>query len=82
MSRGPKNHIIKTLPEYFEAVIDGRKCFEIRKDDRDYQVADTVQLAEFDGAAFTGNFVEVKITYVLRDCPQYGLMSGYCIFGW
>lgn len=82
MSRKARNHIIKELPEYFRAAKEGRKRFEIRRDDRDYQIGDTLQLAEFDGTGFTGNFMEVKLEYVLRDCPQYGLMPGYCIFGW
>ncbi len=77
MSRVTRNYIIKILPEYFQAVREGRKNFEIRRDDRDYQIGDMVQLAEF-----TGNFIELKIKYVLRDCPQFGLMPGYCIFGW
>ena len=82
MSRKPMNHIIKILPQYFEAVRDGRKRFEIRVDDRDYQIGDTVQLAEFDGDKFTGNFIEIQITYVLRNCEEFGLMPGYCIFCW
>lgn len=23
-----------------------------------------------------------KITYILRNVPEYGLMDGYCIIGW
>lgn len=22
------------------------------------------------------------ITYILRNCPEYGLADGYCIIGW
>lgn len=77
-----KKHIIKILPEYFADVRAGRKKFEIRKNDRSYQVGDIVQLAEFEGQKFTGNVIEVQISYILRDCPQYGLDEGYCIFCW
>lgn len=77
-----KKYIIKILPEYFKEVKSGRKKFEIRKDDRDYEVGDTVQLAEYDGQRFTGDSIEVQISYVLRDCQQYGLTEGWCIFCW
>ena len=31
---------------------------------------------------YTGNELTVGIRYVLKDCIEYGLMDGYCIFGW
>lgn len=80
--RLPINHEIKILPQYYEAVSKGIKQFELRKDDRDYQVGDLVRLREWDGKEYTGSKMIVGIKYVLRDCPEYGLMEGYCIFGW
>lgn len=77
-----KRHEIKILPQYFADVSKGIKQFELRKDDRDYQVGDLVRLREWDGKEYTGNKMIVGIKYVLRDCPEYGLMDGYCIFGW
>lgn len=35
-----KEHHLKILPEYFNAVRLGEKTFEIRKNDRNYQVED------------------------------------------
>lgn len=78
-------HEIKILPKYFRdvaAVGGGTKKFELRKNDRNYQVGDSVTLREWDGAEYTGNEITLGITYVLKDCPEYGLMDGYCIFGW
>jgi hypothetical protein len=77
-----QDHEIKILPKYFTAVSFGIKKFELRKDDRGYEVGDTVILEEFGDEGYTGRWKAVKISYVLRDCPEYGLMPGYCIFGW
>lgn len=77
-----RTHIIKIAPEYFPDVEDGRKHFEIRKNDRDYQVGDLVYLVEIKDGDLTGNTVKVQISYVLKNCQQYGLMDGYCIFCW
>lgn len=33
-----KKHELKILPQYFQAVWSGIKTFELRKDDRDYQL--------------------------------------------
>jgi len=37
-----RTHELKCWPEYYEQVASGRKSFEIRVNDRDYQVGDTV----------------------------------------
>ena len=36
---------------------------------------------EYDGKEYTGYVIKAKVTYVLRNCPEYGLMDGYCVFG-
>lgn len=82
MNKDKTKHEIKILPQYYEAVSKGNKRFELRKDDRDYQVGDIIKLREWDGKEYTGYEMTTGIRYVLRDCPEYGLMEGYCIFGW
>lgn len=80
--RGYVEHRLKVLPEYFEAWVSRQKNFELRKDDRDYQVGDNVWLCEWDGEQYTGRSISIiPIKYILRDCPEYGLMPGYCILG-
>lgn len=72
----------KTKPEDFSAVLNGEKHFELRVDEDDAQVGDRLKLREWNGKYYTGREIDKKITYVLRNCPEYGLMKGYCILGW
>ena len=72
----------KILPTFFDAVMSGKKRFEIRKDEDKIAVGDTVRLREWDGSKYTGKSCSVLVTYVLRDMPEYGLKVGYCIFCW
>jgi hypothetical protein len=69
----------KCLPEYYQAVRKRTKTFEIRKDDADYEVGDILELYEWDGQEYTGHKITREITYILRDCPEYGLAEGFCI---
>lgn len=74
-------HRMKILPTYFRAVKCRVKQFELRKNDRDYKVGDTVIMREWNGE-YTGREITITIKYVLKGCPEHGLMNGYCIFGW
>lgn len=71
----------KILPEYFDAVCSGAKTFELRKDDSDYEVGDILILREWDNEKYTGNVIAREITYILRECKEYGLSDGFCILG-
>lgn len=64
-------HELKTWPEYFWAVKRGLKKFEIRKDDRDYNLYDFLELKEFDPdkQEYTGESITVGVTYLLREQP-------------
>lgn len=78
-----KTHELKILPEYFNEIMSLNKQFELRKDDRDYKVGDFIILKEYVDGAYTGRESGCfKISYILRNCPEYGLMEGYCILGW
>ena len=59
-----KTHCLKTKPQYFEAVCVGAKTFEIRSDDRDFQVNDRVILVEYD---------QIENRYTGRVCPNDGV---------
>jgi len=63
-------HKLKTWPQYFYAVWDGRKTFEYRDAfDRDFQVGDTLILQEYDPntGAYSGRSIDCDVTYILRD---------------
>lgn len=79
--QGNKIHTLKIMPQYFTAVVENRKTFELRQNDRDYQVGDLLLLKEFFNNEFTGNEIVREVTYVLKDCPAYGLQSEFCILG-
>jgi ASC-1-like (ASCH) protein len=75
-------HALKTEQEYFRSVLDGRKKFELRKNDRDFKVFDTIQLKECINGTETGLASdEMQIKYILHG-GKYGLKKGYCIICW
>jgi len=61
-------HELKIWPEYFKAVVEGRKTFELRKTDRPFAVGDTLNLREWDpvSESYTGQSASVIVTYLLR----------------
>lgn len=75
-------HYLKIKPEYYKDVECGLKTFELRKNDRDFQVGDILMLIKLDGEGNeTDQVCKVKVNYILKDCPQYGLKDGYAILG-
>lgn len=71
-------HQIKCEHKFFEDVIRGNKPFEVRKDDRNYQVGDYLAMNELteDKTGYTRRSAMFVIDYVLRyeDMP---LALGY-----
>lgn len=65
-----KTHELKILPEYFTAVASGIKRFEIRKNDRGYNVGDILRLNEYENGKYTGNVHVVEITYITAYAQQ------------
>lgn len=70
-------HSLKILPQYFAAVVEGRKTFEIRKNDRGFHEGDLVVLREWTGKKFTGQAVSKQITYI-TDFEQ---KPGFVVMG-
>ncbi len=74
-----KKHELKIIQPYFSDVSIGRKKFELRNNDRDFEKGDILKLREWDGEQFTGNFIIRKISYVLENVE--GLQKGFCVLG-
>ena len=72
-----KHMYLKILPEYYEAVRCGDKTFEVRLNDRDYQVNDVLHLREFNNGEYTGRELVKTISYILNN-PDY-CKEGYVI---
>lgn len=71
----------KILPQYFDDILYHNKRFELRKDEDNVQVGDKLWLLEWEDGKYTRRAIQITAKYVLRDCEQYGLKSGYCIIG-
>lgn len=77
-------HDLKTWPEFYEAVADGSKTFEVRKNDRDFKVGDTLLIRHYE--PMSGKFdldkplIKLKITYVLQG-GNFGVLEGFAVLG-
>ncbi len=83
-----RTHILKTWPEPFQAVLDGRKRYEIRVNDRFFVVGEVLHLKEYRvdiaeaGAlgegAFTGREAFARVTY-MSPGGTWGLPANLCV---
>lgn len=74
-----KHHYLKTETEYYQAVEQALKTFEIRKNDRDFQVGDLIYLTEVVNGTYTGRKLSpMQINYIFHG-GEYGLEEGYVI---
>lgn len=83
-----KTHDLKTDPAMFEDLVAGRKTFEIRRNDRGFQVGDRlnlhktvhtgVQMQNGEPLVFTGETITRTITHVLTG-GNYGVILGWVV---
>lgn len=76
-------HALKTHPEYFAEIAEGKKTFELRKMDRPFKIGDSIHLQEWnpETETYTGEELKFNIGYILKDAEKMGLKKGYCIIG-
>lgn len=77
MSNEPKTHYLKIQRVFYKAVIDGRKKFEIRINDRGFREGDFLVLQECESDSYTGREVKAQITYI----PEFELPDNYIVMG-
>jgi len=83
----PNLHELKVWPEYFVTV--QTRPFEVRKNDRDFKLADHLVLKEWDPKKkeFTGRQVERLVTHIFDGTEYLGddggavIRAGYVILG-
>lgn len=75
-------HTLKTWPPFFADCVSGVKTFEVRLNDRKYQVGDMLVLLEWipDTQKWTGQAACFVVTYLVPG-GQFGIASDYCVMG-
>jgi len=68
MKLPPRRIDKKVWPEYFQAIVDGKKNFELRLADWNCKEGDILVLHEWDPKTkdYTGRVVEKKVIYVAK----------------
>jgi hypothetical protein len=69
-------HELKTWPRHFQALWDGRKLFELRRNDRGFEIGDVLHLKEWEpsllygangNGQYTGRYMMFEVTYILGE---------------
>ena len=79
-----KIHELKTWPRFFQDMADGVKTFELRKDDRGFEIGDALLLREYmpDVEQYTGRQLIRLVVYKLNNSIfSGGLQPDHCILG-
>ncbi len=77
-------HTLKTWPEQYRYIEAGTKTFELRRNDRDFAVGDTLFLMEYDPdlEIYTGKSCQRVVTHILEGSAQlelWGLHKDFVI---
>lgn len=76
------SHELHLWPGCFAAVEAGRKPFDVRLNDRNFQVGDAVLLCEYEPESEqpTGRTLERWVSYLLPG-GSFGIEAGWCVLG-
>lgn len=72
-------HYLKIKSIYLDEIINEKKLFEVRKNDRNFKAGDILVLQAYDNEKYLGKEIEVQITYILDKFE--GLKDGYVVLG-
>ena len=78
-----KYHKLKVWSEYMDDLLNGNKTFEVRFNDRNYQIGDMLRLSEYDNKneIYLKRVLLVKITYILDNSIFDAVKDGFIIIG-
>ena len=76
-----KNHELKCWPGPFKEIAEGRKNFEYRVNDREFEIGDILTLREFDPktSLYTGYQISRPVNYILKGNTPFGDLGNMCI---
>jgi len=72
-------HRLKTLPIFFSGLLDGSKNFEIRKNDRNFQMGDILVLCEWD--ALRKEFTDRELRRTVGFITSFAQEDDYVVLG-
>jgi len=75
-------HELKCWDEFMDDIATETKQFEVRKNDRGFNVGDTLILKGWNNyfAEYTGAVIEAEVTYALTG-GVFGIEEGYVVMG-
>ena len=73
-------HELKTWPTPFQAILNGKKNYELRVNDRDFAVGDVLVLKEYDPDtdAYSGRELRTEVRYMTKG-GDWGLPNHLCV---
>lgn len=79
----PTIHTLKCHAQYFDAVVTGDKCFDVRLDDRHFELGDQLRLVRTDetGKILLPSREIVKHVHFMLEGGQFGIEPGYVVLG-
>lgn len=78
----PREHRIKLWSEFAGHIMEGSKTYEVRKDDREYEVGDLLVMVEVDRETEAPTGWELR-AWVIHKTPggRFGIAPDYCVLG-
>lgn len=75
-------HVLKTQDEFMTDIATGKKSFEVRINDRNYDEGDILILEGFikEDKKYTGKCLEAEVIYILHG-GVFGIEEGFCVMG-
>ena len=74
-------HKLKVWSEYMDDLLNGKKSFEVRLNDRNFQVGDILILEEYDKEKkeYLSRNLSVEVTYLLNNKVFDAIKEGFVV---